>query len=138
MLELVAAAPQADGRQGDNTNKILDAGKPVLDRSDGNNGRAAAWVEGDDQETPDQQNGDDANRQGYEEPRAPTDAGMHVLERDDVLRRGNWRRGSPDIGGESNSQDNGFRKPRVRRKISQEWLDVCQRSQQRKTEDIPG
>ena len=79
--------PKYYSHDGDQANEPLYAGELVLHRSYRHDGGVSSWVEGDKEEYPDEQNGDDANGEGDEEPDAPARLGSHVLEGDDVLRR---------------------------------------------------
>lgn len=78
-LELVRDAPERDGGECDGADKPLHASEAVFHVSDGHDGRAFARLEGDEEENPDQEDGDDADGQGDEEPGTPAGFGFHVL-----------------------------------------------------------
>lgn len=87
VFELVADAPQRNGDHSDDADKPLHAGELVLHRADRHDGRALAWLEGENKETPYQEDRDDAHRQRDEEPHGPRGLWVHVLKGNEVLRR---------------------------------------------------
>lgn len=72
-------APEDYRAEGDGADEPLHAGEAVLHGPDGDDGRAFPWLEGDEEEDPDEENGDDADGEGDEEPGAPAGLGLHVL-----------------------------------------------------------
>ena len=65
-------------------------------------------MEGDKEEYPDEENGDDADGEGDEEPDAPARLGSHVLEGDDVLRRSDGGGSAANIRSKGDAEDEGF------------------------------
>ncbi len=98
-FELVRDAPQCDGGERDAADEPLHAGEAVFHGADGDDGRAFAGLEGEEEEHPDQEDGDDADGERDEEPCYPAGFGGHVLQGDDVLRRGDGGGGAADVGG---------------------------------------
>ena len=121
-FELVGDAPEDDGDHGDAADEPLDAGEFVLHRTDGHDGGASAGPEGHQEQDPDQEDGDDADRKGDEEPSAPAWLWAHVLEGDNVLGGGDGRGGAADVGGQGNAENEGFGEGGVGRQIAKEGL----------------
>lgn len=71
VLELVAHAPQHDGGERHERDEPLHAREAVLDGAHGDDRRALAGLEADEEEDPDYQDGDDADGDGDEEPGRP-------------------------------------------------------------------
>ncbi len=121
-FELVRDAPEHDCEDSDAADEPLHAGEFVLDGADGHNGGAFAGLEGDKEEEPDEEDGDDADGQGDKEPDAPAWLGTHVLEGNDVLGGGDWGGGTADVGGKCDAEDKSFGKGRVRGEVAEERL----------------
>ena len=96
-------APQNNGCQGGDADEPLHAGEFVSDGPDGDDVRAFGGIEGKDEEAPDEEDGDYADGEGDEEPNEPARVRGHVLQRDDVLGRGDRGGCAADVGGESDS-----------------------------------
>ena len=107
-LKLVRGAPQADGGDSDQSDEPLQASELVLDGADGHDGGALAWLEGEQQQGPDEKQRDDADGDDDEEPLAPGRRGLHQADGDDVLWGGDGREHATYVGGEGNAHDDGL------------------------------
>ena len=72
-------APKHDRHHRHNGDEPLDPGEFIFHRADGNDGGVSPWLEGDEEEKPDEEDGDDADGEGDEEPDAPPRLRRHVL-----------------------------------------------------------
>lgn len=79
MLELVTDAPESDGNQSYNRDKVLYSSKLVLHGTNRNDGGIAARAEGHKEEDPDEEDADYADRQGDEKPGSPAWLRLHIL-----------------------------------------------------------
>lgn len=89
ILQLVAYTPEYNSDHSNNTDEPLHSSELVLHRPNRYDGGALARLESKDQQTPDQEDRDDAHRQCNEEPDTPRWLRVHVLKRNKVLWRGN-------------------------------------------------
>ena len=123
VLELMGHAPEDNGHDGDAADKPLHARELVLHRPDRHDGGASSGLEGDEEEDPDEENGDDADGEGDEEPDAPAGLRPHVLEGDDVLWGSDGGGGAANVGGQGDAEDEGFGEIGIRRQVAEKWLD---------------
>lgn len=107
-LQLMANTPKHDCQKSDESDEVLNSGEAVFHGPNRNDGGVAARTECEQEKNPDQDDGNDADGKGDEEPNAPSWRGVHVLESDQVLRRGDWRSSSANIAGKSNTQKEGL------------------------------
>ena len=70
-FELMRCTPEADSCKGYEDDEPLTTVKSIFHGPNGNNCCVATWVEGNDEENPDEENGNDAHREGDEEPCSP-------------------------------------------------------------------
>ena len=103
MLQLMGYTPKDYSHNRDPANEPLYTSEFVLHRSDWYDGGPLSGLEGDKEEYPDKENGDDTNGESDEEPDTPAGLGTHVLECDNVLWRSNGGGGATNIGSESYS-----------------------------------
>lgn len=101
MLQLVGYTPKDYSHNGDPANEPLYTSESVLHGSDWYDGGPLSGLEGDKEEYPDEENGDDTNGESDEEPDTPARLGTHVLKCNNVLRRGNGGGCATNIGSES-------------------------------------
>ena len=119
--------PEDDSHDGDAADKPLDPGELVLHRPDGDDSRVAAWLEGEEEEEPDEEDGYDADGQRDEEPDAPPGLWSHVLQGDEVLGRGDRGGGAAHVGGEGDAEEEGFGHVAVGGEVAEDRLDkLCQ------------
>ena len=102
--------PKYYSHDGDETNEPLYASEFVPHWPYRHDGGASSGLEGDKEEYPDEENGNDADRKGDEEPDTPARLGSHVLEGDDVLRRSNGGGSATNVRSEGDAKDEGFGK----------------------------
>ena len=115
--------PKDDGHDGDSANEPLYACEFVLHWPYRHDGGASSWLEGDKEEYPDEENGDDADGEGDEEPDAPARLRSHVLEGDYVLRGSDGGGSAANVGGQGDAENEGFGEVGVRRQVAEKRLD---------------
>lgn len=91
-------APQSDCDERDDGDEPLDAGEAVFHAPDWHDRGSSAGVKGDQEQSPDQKDRDDADGERDEEPDSPGRLGVHVQEGDEVLRRSDRGGGATDVG----------------------------------------
>lgn len=101
-------APKYYSYDGNSANKPLYAGELVLHRPYWHDGGTFSGLEGDKEEYPDEEDGDNADGESDEEPDTPARLRAHVLECDNVLRRSDWGGCAAYISSESYAEDEGF------------------------------
>lgn len=116
-------APESDGGDCHGADEPLHASKFVLHRSDGYYDGSLPGLECDKEQNPNQDKGDDTNREGDEEPSTPARLGSHVFESNDILGRGNGRCRAANVGRKGNPKDKRFGKARIGRKIAEQGLE---------------
>ena len=119
VLELVAHTPKRDGADRHDADEPLHAGEGVSHGSDGHDDGAFSRLKRRQEKQPDEEYGEDTNRQSDKEPDAPAWLGSHVLKGDDVLRGGNGRSSTANVGRKSNAEYESFGEVGIGRKITE-------------------
>ena len=100
--------PQRNSDHGNAADEPLYTGELVFRGPDRDNDSSFARLERDEEEDPDEKNRDDADGKCDEEPDAPARLRPHILQSDDVLRRGDGGRGTTYICGKGDTKNEGF------------------------------
>lgn len=122
-FELMRHAPERNGGEGDEGDKVLDSGEAIIHWADGDDGGSFPGLKGDEEEDPDEEDGNYADGEGDEEPHQPAGNGVHVLQGDDVLGGGDRGGGAADVGGEGDAEDEGFGEAGLGGEVAEERLN---------------
>lgn len=80
--------PKNYGNDSNHANEPLYTREFIFHRPYGYDSSSLSRLKRDEKKDPDEEDGDDADGESYEEPDAPAGLRTHVLESDDILRRG--------------------------------------------------
>ena len=104
----MANAPKNNGSDCDDTDEPLGCRESISDWSNGHDGGVAAGLECDEQQNPNENNGNDADRECNEKPNAPGRLWGHILKGDEILRGRDGGSSATHVGGKGNAEEKGF------------------------------